>query len=372
MAVASNTFKKGRKVYTKSGKPEQVLTLASGANVSVNNKELKILTNNSLKENTVGHVQVALGIPGKRNNLKGQGAKNITSFDTGAGGDDSSPDDDADNASESPAGGVGMGGSGGSMAGNGSVSPFAGGTDPDGFGIGSTPTPTPSDPGQDDPEDTSYSSIPGAKSGLTGSNLGAIQSAINEQEEIEEIEAGRWTNIEDKEKSTRPSIEDEVPGRWTDNPVSATIDKGLKASAEEFEEYENKGVNIGLAEVGTSIIANAIGGVPAFIGGKIAGWAIDELAGTKGFFSKSELEPTDKTGIRARAGTPTGLGGKGLGGEEVDAPIADPEPESGATYKPPKIVRQASNNVDLAAPMDEAKYTRDQIRGARRNITRFA
>tara|TARA_R110002074_G_scaffold60619_5_gene146925 strand:+ start:3483 stop:3677 length:195 start_codon:yes stop_codon:yes gene_type:complete len=61
MSVASNTFKRGIKVRTKSGKPEQVLALASGAKVSVNDKELKILTNNALKENTVRDIQVALG-----------------------------------------------------------------------------------------------------------------------------------------------------------------------------------------------------------------------------------------------------------------------------------------------------------------------
>ena len=354
MSVASNTFKKGRKVYTKSGKPEQVIELASGAEVSVNNKELRVLTNNALKENTVRDIQVALGIPGKRNNLKGQGAKNIRSFDTGAGGDDSSPDDDADNASESPPGGVGMGGS--DSADSGSVSPFSD-TDPDGFGKGTTPTPE--DANQDDPADTSYSSIPGAKSGLTGSNIGAIQGAIAQAQETEDDITAKM----------------DEPPRWTMLKTSDR-DKNLATSAKEFEEYERVGFDVGLGSTFMSLASFPVGGLAGFAM-KAAGKGFDIATDGKFNIMSSELEPTDKTRSRAAAGTPTGLGGKGVGGEEVDAPVPSPEGESGNDYIPPvqrpKAVRAASNNVDLAIGDDDTtKYTRSQLRNARRSTTRYA
>jgi hypothetical protein len=357
MSVASNTFKRGIKVRTKSGKPEQVLALASGAKVSVNDKELQTLTSNALNERTVGHIQKALGIPGKRNNLKGQGTKNILSFDTGAGGDDSSPDDDADNASEAPEGGMDMGGSDSadsSIAGNGSVSPFSG-TDPDGFGAGSTPTPT--GLGQDDPADTSYSSISGAKSGLTGSNIGAIQSAINEQEEVEDDITARMA---------RPS--------WTKTELSDR-DKELSRSAEEFEGYTREGFDVGLGSTLMGLASLPVGGLLG-TGISLAGKGFDIATGGKYNLSSSELVANPTARSRAAAGTPTGVGGMGLGGEEVDAPVASPEGESGPDYKDParspRTVRAASNNVDLATPLTETDYTRNQLRRARRNITRYA
>jgi hypothetical protein len=329
MAVASNTFKRGRKVRTKSGKPEQVLALASGAKVSVNDKELKILTNNALKENTVRDIQVALGTPGKHNNLKGQGTKNILSFDTGAGGDDSSPDDDADNASESPEGGVGMGGSGESMAGNGSVSPLSG-TDPDGFSL---------------PSDI--------------------------DEDFEQPTAGKSYGYEEQP-------EPEYTGMYSRSNTAIAQsfrDQEIQREAEEFEAYDRKGLNVGAGGVIGTLLSLPVGGLLGTVV-SLAGKGFDIY--TEGQYnlsnSKMVADPTARS--RAAAGTPTGLGGMGLGGEEVDAPVASPEGESGPDYKDParspRTVRAASNNVDLATPLTETDYTRNQLRRARRNITRYA
>jgi hypothetical protein len=328
MSVASNTFKKERKVYTKSGKPEQVIKLASGAEVSVNNKELRVLTNNALKENTVRDIQVALGIPGKRNNLKGQGAKNIRSFDTGAGGDDSSPDDDADNASESPPGGVGMGGS--DSADSGSVSPFSD-TDPDGFGL-------PSDIDEDFEQPT------------VGKNYGY-------EEEEEPEYTGFYSNTRAAQRRS-------------------ARDQEIEREAEEFEGYTRTGTDIGAGSVIGTLVSLPFGGLLG-TGISLAGKGFDIVTEGRHNISSSKMEADPTAESRAAARTPTGLGGKGVGGEEVDAPVPSPEGESGNDYIPPvqrpKAVRAASNNVDLAIGDDDTtKYTRSQLRNARRSTTRYA
>jgi hypothetical protein len=89
-------------VTTKSGKSERVHKLPSGAKVSLNLSEEATLADMSIRK--VADVQAALGIPGKRNNLKGMGAKNVLSFDTGAGGDDATGDEPGDESSPGPAG----------------------------------------------------------------------------------------------------------------------------------------------------------------------------------------------------------------------------------------------------------------------------
>ena len=108
----------------------------------------------------------------------------------------------------------------------------------------------------------------------------------------------------------------------------------------------------------------------------LAGKGFDIATGGKYNLSSSELVANPTARSRAAAGTPTGVGGMGLGGEEVDAPVASPEGESGPDYKDParspRTVRAASNNVDLATPLTETDYTRNQLRRARRNITRYA
>jgi len=363
MSVASNTFKRGIKVRTKSGKPEQVLALASGAKVSVNDKELQTLTSNALNERTVGHIQKALGIPGKRNNLKGQGTKNILSFDTGAGGDDSSPDDDADNASEAPEGGMDMGGSDSadsSIAGNGSVSPFSG-TDPDGFGAGSTPTPT--SLGQDDPADTSYSSISGAKSGLTGSNIGAIQGAIAQAQDTTEMtmedeidRKGLFSYGLNHAIGLIPGFD--VKETYSEDPA--------KASQTSFGLAEFVG---DVASIGTSGLTSlaTMGATKAFAP------TVDKALGTS--FNTSNPTSTASTASTTNTATPSSRSSVSKSSTPSGLPSGTDSGGDNAFSTPSRntrAVRAASNNVDLATPMTETNYTREQLRRARRNITRYA
>ena len=152
-------------------------------------------------------------------------------------------------------------------------------------------------------------------------------------------------------------------------------DQEIQREAEEFEAYDRKGLNVGAGGVIGTLLSLPVGGLLGTVV-SLAGKGFDIY--TEGQYnlsnSKMVADPTARS--RAAAGTPTGLGGMGLGGEEVDAPVASPEGESGPDYKDParspRTVRAASNNVDLATPLTETDYTRNQLRRARRNITRYA
>jgi len=75
-----------KKYRTKSGKVEEKLP---GINATVSPSE-KVQIAMAGGANTLGDVQTILGQSGKRNNLKGQGAKHFVSFDHGEDKDDSS------------------------------------------------------------------------------------------------------------------------------------------------------------------------------------------------------------------------------------------------------------------------------------------
>jgi hypothetical protein len=399
MSVASNTFKKERKVYTKSGKPEQIIGLLSGAKVSVNSEELRFLTNNALKENTVRDIQVALGIPGKGNNLKGQGVKNIQSFDTGAGGDDSSPDDDADNASESPPGGVGQyGGSssvGTPVSPSSPVSPFSG-------DINGMPT------GQDDPDDNSLSGIGkgkglgGTDSGPTGTSVAGIQSAIAQAQQDQETqteesnkarfgtskppsyvknEFGEKVNVKvDPElveaeilaknlEESKPNFAQSFFQDLIDNPIKSLVHGGLAIGS------------FGLGNVALSALtqANTISGV---LGGKTIGEAAQVAANE---FEDLNAPNPFSTASASKSGTDSTPSGAGNNQSAPTSSSTDPDEgtDSGTDSggddafptlnRNPRAVRAASNNVDLAIDDDDTtKLTRNQLRNARRSTTRYA
>jgi len=94
-----------KKYRTKSGKVEEKLP---GINATVSPSE-KVQIAMAGGANTLGDVQTILGQQGKRNNLKGQGAKHFVSFDHGEDKDDSSFSPDPETGGFGGYGGGGLG-----------------------------------------------------------------------------------------------------------------------------------------------------------------------------------------------------------------------------------------------------------------------
>jgi len=99
-----------KKYRTKSGKVEEKLP---GVNATVSKSE-KVQIAMAGGANTISDVQAILGTPGKKNNLKGQGAKHLVSFQFAEGPDEysgegySTPDDPGQGMDDAGMGGFTM------------------------------------------------------------------------------------------------------------------------------------------------------------------------------------------------------------------------------------------------------------------------
>jgi hypothetical protein len=152
-----------RKYRTKSGTVEEKLP---GVNATVNPSE-KAQIAMAGGADTLKDVQTILGQEGKRNNLKGQGAKHLVSFYTGEGPDSYGDDMGAEDSPSGPSGDDSFGDDpgfdpsmGGQFRAGGSGSPFSTGVGGGGGGpSGGTASPLydpPPDPAKEKPSPTLY------------------------------------------------------------------------------------------------------------------------------------------------------------------------------------------------------------------------
>jgi hypothetical protein len=352
MSVASNTFKRTLKaVATKSGKPEEVLALKSGAKVSVNKGELLTLTTNALQENTVRDIQVALGIPGKHNNLKGMGAKNVLSFDTGAGGDDASDDDsgEADASSPGPAG----------------TGDAPGGDETSDMG------------GQDDPDDPTG---PGTFGGQeVGPDFGQEEdewgvslkqtTTKNIRSRISKAQANRQQQDEEfvnRLVGIKPAIK-------TKSKTKPDINIELKSDKDK-EAADLKLTKQVLAFVPPSIftpISLALTEADDILG-KMSAKGRTSTSQTPGFAAAQDAAQADAAAAAAAAALGAAVGSPTSG---VGSPGPGPGDDNGGgdDFKPrPALSRAASNNTTLAIAENEDFGSRKNLRRIRRQITRFA
>jgi hypothetical protein len=316
-----------RKYRTKSGNIEEKLP---GINATVNPSE-KVQIAMAGGVDSIQGVRDVLGLQGKTNNLKGQGAKNIISFDTGAGGDDASDDADGEADASSP----GEGGEAATGAGpsddetsdegfgfTGQQGYGVSSTDDAGLGVGWGKAPT-----SVESEDIGTIPTPTAteKAAATediGAKAGALSNAIAAQEEAEEVD---WSDVFGKVKTglTFASL--------VKDTLVSFYPPGLALTA----------IGFGL--------------------GKAMG---------KGGTTDATADPDTTMGP-----TPADPGQDDEADEPSEpAPGPDTSPDGVDFQKQrsaARVNRAASNNTTLAVS-EEDDFTRQELRRARRQITRFA
>jgi len=312
-------------VTTKSGKSERVHKLPSGAKVSLNLSEEATLADMSIRK--VADVQAALGIPGKRNNLKGMGAKNVLSFDTGAGGDDATGDEPGDESSPGPA------------------------------GTGDAPGDETSDEGYGFTGQQGYGVSTSDDAGLGGS-WGQAPPSVAETAATEDIGT--------------------TPTPTATEATAATEDIGAKANAlanakatqeQEDEAFWSKAYDTGkTAFTLASLAKDAIALNPIGLAVTGLGWGLNQALSGKG--TTDETADPDTT----MGPTPADPGQDDEADEPVDTPSTPDDDIGGSDYIPPRraVVRAASNNTTLAIAENEDIGGRKNLRRARRQITRFA
>jgi hypothetical protein len=318
-----------KKYRTKSGMVEEKLP---GVNATVNPSE-KTQIAMAGGANTLKDVQTILGQEGKRNNLKGQGAKHLVSFngDEGFGGDWSGGDTGGgDETSDEGFGFTGQQGYG------------IAGTDDAGIGVswGAAPPGVEETAAMEDAYPTPTATEKAAATENIGALASARTSALMQQEEEDE---GYISKVID------------------------TVEEYTKAEPEVVA-----GVGFGLDLLGTAVTK----GTPALLAAfppaaalAIAGYA----------FNKAMNQPKTTEETAAMEGAYPTNPALALNPDpdpetiQYDIrPTPPPDPEGGPDApKKKKLIRSAANNTTLAIA-EEGDLTRDQIRRARRQITRFA
>jgi hypothetical protein len=318
-----------KKYRTKSGNVEEKLP---GINATVSPSE-KAQIAMAGGANTLSDVQTILGQQGKRNNLKGQGAKHILSFDSesgeGMGGQDD-PDDPSDDPGPS---GDETSDEGYGFTGQQGYGPSGDETSDEGFGF--TGQQGQSEDDEDEGKNTSIDLIGKA---ILGAQK-ATEMTVGEQYARGLINAKNIASLLPGMRHTR-SYDPKDKGQVVSSPFSAV-----------------------------GAVIGALSPVPggASIGSKV-GTEIDKsiAAREKGEKLSKELQANPNPLISTT--NPFGLL------DPAPPPGPDPGPDEGGTEIPKKkkkLFSAASNNANLAIA-DSDDPTRKDLRRARRQVTRFA
>jgi hypothetical protein len=362
-----------KKYRTKSGTVEEKLP---GVNATVNPSE-KTQIAMAGGANTLKDVQTILGQEGKRNNLKGQGAKHLVSFYMGYGGGDVDSGE-SDIGGEGLSGGENYGGLGfGGYEGmdpegaddtiGQQVGPEAGYSFSDVLGMG--------DPGR------GAGTINGKSAagwGIGGPQGGESLFADDPEEEVK-AKPSRFDTSRFK-APPKTEVVTKLGGPPKMSPSKGYTPPGKGFNLNDLVPSRSTQLQLGLAK-GVVDLGMAKTGVGALLGvggivGALALHAFTEpldpaLHGGKEYFETDEEFEAREAGLEKAAETkaayqtqPTKMDPK-----TPWAPPDEPDPEGAPKKK--KFIRSAANNTTLAIA-EKDDLTRAQIRRARRQITRFA
>jgi hypothetical protein len=378
-----------KKYRTKSGTVEEKLP---GVNATVNPSE-KTQIAMAGGANTLKDVQTILGQEGKRNNLKGQGAKHLVSFDYeseayGVGPSGFSYGDDDISYSQA----FGLDAPKGYT-----TAPAA---DPMGGGESGMPTILTDKPF--DPDLYSVERAPEARHTAKPSKVskGAVQVQDPDPDKVEEYEVDRRAK-EGPAKSpfSKAPSPASKPESKLDPIMTAKVQQQQQLTKEEFDKaypiqefiMTPRSIDrLGKLQEERGFIVPETEEQIEEAKPSIAQKAMDDLARNPGLYIAGTILSKTVPGLQlAPVGTLLSAAfGKGPGvaghnnppgpysGTQATSPVTTPAPdygpEGGAPDAPKKkLIRSAANNTTLAIA-EEGDLTRDQIRRARRQITRFA